>query len=219
MSRRDFGEFRPTDLDDIAPASNAVSDDTGALSTGTNPLVSRSECCALADRAFANAARALEQAERALRALKDISNQEQPDVPPECGGEQFTCTARVIVTHIIPTLVKLPNDGPLSAQPGQAGRVVGSVPNGSVCYTFNSAEAAREFALRKIAERDQKNAAYQFVVGRDDEFGIQFLSPDLGLKPPPHQTERCEEPAIEDRGIVGRRDDRLIKDRPLSEFT
>jgi hypothetical protein len=217
--RGDFGEQTPSDLDDESPAVEVIMDDD-RVSLGTSPVTTTGavSCCDMANRAFKNAQRALEQAERALRAMKDIANQQTPDVPPECGGEQFTCTARVIVSHIIPTIVKKPNDGPISSTPGQNGRVVASVPNGSVCYTFNSAEAAREFGLRKLAERDEKQANYQFVVGKDDEFGIQFISPDLGLKPPPRQTERCDEPAPEDRGIVGRRDDRIDKNVPLSEF-
>lgn len=212
MSRGDFGRQKPSDIGDVAPSNQIITDDDH-ISRGTIPVTDRgaTRCCDMARRANDNARKALEQAERALTSIRNTANK-QPNKPPEqCGGQQFTCTARVLVRHIIPTIVKKPNNGPLDDGPGATGRVVNNIENGTVCFTFNSAEAAKNFAAQKNAERDQKQAEYGYSNGKDDEFGVTFVSTDLGLQPPPNQTKRCQEPKVEDRALIGSQDNRIRK--------
>jgi hypothetical protein len=72
----DFGESRPSDLDDQAPGVEVLLNQNGHLSTGTNPVTERGvqDCTAKCQQALEASQRALEQAERALRAAAELSN-------------------------------------------------------------------------------------------------------------------------------------------------
>lgn len=215
-TRADYGDKYPSDINDQKPVPNAAPENSGEISTGTAPLTSRgsqgSSCCQeamnLAQKAMQEAQQAREQAMNAAQSAGQGEQQEMDEddaveqLPGGCGGN---CRATVQITFITPTLVVLPpgSEVPFGTEPGDQGNLAVGSTGGSKCYTFNSQEAAAEFAASKNAEIAARDN-YGWTVGKQEAWQVS-LTADMGIDTDPESPtfgQPCGEPAVEERAMT-----------------
>jgi len=200
--RADWGRRKISDVGDVAPPNRTRGDQDGDLRPLDTKTVERrkNNCCDLAKAAVREATMALAQTGQAAANLVSIVNQARQNT---CGGP---CSATLIIdVRKITIARKRPKPGSqvgeITTQQGEKGQGVGSVKVGTRKRCYNSALMAKAAAQALIAARTQRNANYEFEVGKIYEFGPQLVSPDLGLKPGTGQP--CPEPAFADRKQIG----------------
>jgi hypothetical protein len=184
--RPDFGDLRPSDINDQKPVPDASTDQAGEISGGVDPIGDTfgypSDCCAQAREALNRADQAFQEAQQARSQAAsagdagglnddrddDVSNAKEE--LPDNGGEPGNCEWVAELQWIVVTNVT----GGASPEVGQ---IIGFNETVKEFYTFNAHAAAREFRDAMVQLTLDISSAKQAVVGNEYPYVASTVNP------------------------------------------